>query len=324
MSTAVLLSIAAGLMSALPLIAVAGFPGGVLLMLLAPLPLFLVGLSQGVASVAIAGTTLIVVVGLAVGLFAAIAMLVTLAAPAAILVRQALLNRQLQSAAGGAEPQGAAPGPIEWYPPGLLVTWLTGVGVVWLAVSLFVIGSGVGGFEAHLRERMVETLTMMVPQAAPEAIAQTAGTVAPIALGAGLVSWLLLLALNAVLAQGALARFGRNLRPAPDIGDIELPVWLAPALAATLVAAFLADGDLGFVARNLAMVLLLPFLFLGLSVVHVLIRRLQAKVLLFVAFYAVMLLFTWPAVIVVALGLLEQWLNLRRRFSPPDDSQEES
>ncbi len=322
MSTLALLSIIAGLVAALPFVAVNAAPGGAFLIMFAPLPLFLAGLSQGVIGVAIAGATTMAIVGVMLGFLAALGSFVTLAAPAAILVRQALLNRPLPAGAG--QDQGTGGGPaIEWYPPGLLVTWLTGIGVVWLGVALWSIGSGPEGYEARLHAAISEAFGVMLPQAPPEDVSKLADTMAPIAIGAGTLGWLVLWAINATAAQGVLSRAGRNLRPSPEFTQSVLPAWLAPVFAAAMAIALLASGDLAFVAWNLAMVLLFPFLVVGLAVVHVAIRRMQGQLFLFVIFYGVLLFFAWLALLVAALGLLEQWLNLRRRLASAGGSQEE-
>ncbi len=322
MSTLALLSIIAGLVAALPFVAVNAAPGGAFLIMFAPLPLFLAGLSQGVIGVAIAGATTIAIVGVMLGFLAALGAFVTLAAPSAILVRQALLNRPVPG--GTAQDGGAGGGPaIEWYPPGLLVTWLTGIGVVWLGVALWSIGGGAEGYEPRLHAAISEAFGLMLPEASPEYVTQLADAMAPIAIGAGTLGWLIIWAINATAAQGALSRAGRNLRPSPAFTQMELPGWLAPVFAAAIAIALIASGDLAFVAWNLSMVLLFPFLLVGLAVVHVLIRRMQGQLFLFVVFYAVLVAFTWLAVLVAALGLMEQWLNLRGRVASAGSGQEE-
>ena len=126
-----------------------------------------------------------------------------------------------------------------------------------------------------------------------------------------------------VLAQGLLVRFARNLRPSPDIASIELPAWMAPVLAVVLAVAFLAPGDFGFIAKNFAPLLLLPFFFAGLAVTHAFLRRTRAAGLLLFLFYLLLVLFTWPAAVVVFLGLLDQWANLRRRMAAAPGQEEE-
>ena len=318
MNAALFIAIGAGLLSALPLALAVSQPGGMFLLLLAPLPLFAIGLSQGLVAGLIAGGSLLLVATFLAGLLAALAALIFVAGPTLLLVRQALLNRPAAVGAGA-----GAPGGIEWYPPGHLTTWLVWIGLVWLAISLAMLATQGPGLEASVRTALEETLTASLLQADPALVAQVAERMAAIALGFGVASWLLMLALNGVLAQGLLVRFARNLRPSPDIASIELPAWIAPVLAIVLAAAFLAPGDFGFVAKNVAPLLLLPFFFAGLAVTHAFLRRTRAAGLLLFLFYLLLVLFTWPAVVVVFLGLLDQWANLRRRMTAAPGQEEE-
>ena len=133
----------------------------------------------------------------------------------------------------------------------------------------------------------------------------------------------MLLAVNGILAQGVLGRYGRALRPAPDIADLILPGWLPLVLAGAAAVAFLGAGDLGFLSLSLTLVLALPFFFAGLAVVHTLCRRAKARVALLVAFYIVLVLFSWLALLVVGLGLIDQWAGFRQRLHAPGGKQEE-
>ncbi len=322
MNAALIVAIGAGLLSALPLMIAASQPGGLLLLFLAPLPLFLTGLSQGLIGAAIAGGTVLVVAALVASLVAALGALLFLVGPTLILVRQALLNRQASVAADGTA---AGPGDIEWYPPGLLTTCLLWIGLVWVAVTLAFLLAESGGMQATIEAHLREALNVTLPNATPENVVQMAAGMASFALGFGIVSYLLLLALNGILAQGVLVRFGRNLRPSPDIADLRLPSWIAPVLAVVLLVAFLIPGDLGYVALNVAPVLLMPFFFAGLAVIHAYARRARNGGLLLALFYILLILFTWPAAFVVLVGLFDQWADLRGRLAAmgPDREDEE-
>lgn len=332
MNAALILAVGAGLLSALPLLIAASEPGGLLLLVLAPLPLFLAGFAQGLLGATIAGGTLLVVAGLAAGLFVAFGALLFLVGPTLLLVRQALLSRPAAVGAGaatgggapGAGPGAGAGGPdLEWYPPGLLTTWLVWIGLAWLAVTLgLMLGEGLG-LQTTVEGHLQRALGLTLPQATAGEVTALAASMSSFALGFGIVSYLLLLALNGALAQGALVRFGRNLRPSPDIARLRLPAWIAPALAAALVAAFLLPGDLGFIARNLAPILLVPFFFGGLAVAHAYARRARNGTLLLALFYVLLVLFTWPAAFVVLVGLFDQWADLRRRLEAAVSDREE-
>ena len=310
-----------GFASALPLLIAFSAPGGVLFMLLVPLPLFLSGLSMGVTAVVVSTATACLTLSLMVATAAArvseslalgladgagmfIGTAITLGLPVVVLVRQALLNRTAED------------GSLEWYPAGLLVMWLTGAGLVLLAfslVSLLLFGGG-PSVEAIFTAQLADALRLVLPDLEEAQLQEAAATTAQIGLGAGLDSWLMVIVANGILAQGVLGRFGRTLRPAPDIAQLELPNWLGLALAATALVALLAPGDVGFVARSLVMLLLLPYFFAGLAVVHAACRNRGARTFLLVLFYLILVLFAWPAALVAGLGILDQTIGLRRRL----------
>ncbi len=318
-----------GLASALPLLIAFSEPRGVLFMLLASLPLFLSGLSMGLAAVTLSAVTacltlsLMIAVAatqitgsLAVGLADGVGMFIdtaiTLGLPAIVLVRQAMLNRTTDD------------GSLEWYPAGLLVMWLTGAGLLLLTfsmASLLWFGTG-ASLEAIFTGQLADALRLVLPDVEEARLQEAAAATAQIGLGAGLDSWLMVIAANGILAQGVLGRFGRNLRPAPDITQLDLPTWLGLALAATASVALLAPGDIGFFARSLVMVLLLPYFFAGLAVVHAACRNRGARTVMLTIFYLILVLFAWPAALVTGLGLLDQMIGLRRRLLAAAGKQE--
>lgn len=316
MSLALLMVVGSGAVSAVFYLSIlSGSMGAMILGYLAPLPLFLAGLAIGVQAsllaAVIAATLVAVVSG---GVFPAGLNLVFSGVPVAIVVRQALLSRTLP--AGGQE----------WYPPGRLIVDVTLIGVAaMLAAAVIAVAQG-----GDLRE-LVETLLSV----ASERVAETTGMVASPGTQPVLsalvevfpavvtLSWLLMIIVNGVLAQGALMRFHRNRRPGMPLADTTLPQWLPVLLAAIAVAALVLPGWLGYVAQNVAIVLALPFFFAGLGVVHALARGRPAKAPVLVAFYVFLFLFGWPVVLVAGLGVIEQWVELRRRYAIPGADRED-
>ncbi|HYH22553.1 MAG TPA: DUF2232 domain-containing protein [Azospirillum sp.] len=317
MPTALVAALAGGAFSALLYAAVLfGSVGALILAYLAPLPLLLAGLWLGLRATAIAGGTAAVMVLLATGsVTALVGYAISAAIPAAFVVRQALLARP--TAGGG----------VEWYPPGHLLMGLTGFGIAaFFAAVVWTIGEP-GGLEGVLRE----TLTAMVrtvtpegrPAAQPEAFGPEALGVARLIPGLVVVSWLLMTIINGALAQGLLMRFSRNRRPPMRITEVELPGWLPLAFALTVAGAALLPGTVGFLALNVALVLAVPFSFAGLAVVHAFAGRQKARVALLVGFYLFLFLFGWPIVVLVGLGVIEQWIGLRRRWAKAGPDQED-
>lgn len=312
MPTALVAALAGGAVSALFYAAVLfGGTGALILAYLAPLPLFLAGLWLGLGATAIAGGTAAVLVALATGsVTALLGYAISAAIPAAFVVRQALLARP--SAGGG----------VEWYPPGLLLMGLTGFGIAaFFAAVLWTIGEP-GGLEGVLRE----TLAGMVRAVAPEGKTATgpeAFGIARLMPGLVVVSWLLMTIINGALAQGLLMRFSRNRRPPMRITAVELPGWLPLAFALVVAGAALLPDMAGFLALNVALVLAVPFGFAGLAVVHAYAGRRKARVALLVGFYLFLFLFGWPIAVLVGLGVIEQWIGLRRRWANAGPDQED-
>jgi len=329
MSKATGLVLLYGLASALPLLIAFSVPNGVLFMLLVPLPLFLSGLSMGLAAVTLSTATACLALSLMIAAAAmrmsgslALALAdgagmfigtgITLGVPIIVLVRQALFNRTAQD------------GSVEWYPAGLLVTWLTGAGLFLLAftlVSLLWFASG-PSLEAIFASQLSDALRLVLPTVEDAHLQEAAAAAARYGLGIGLDSWLMVIAANGILAQGVLGRFGRNLRPAPDITQLDLPTWLGLALAAAVLVAWLAPGDVGFLALSLAIVLVVPFFFAGLAVVHAACRHRGSRAIMLIIFYLILVLFFWPATLVAGLGLLDQTIGLRRRLLAAAGKQE--
>lgn len=289
-----------------------GGVGALILGYLAPLPLFLAGLWLGSTAAIIAGAAgTVAVLAVSSSLLVALAYLVTGAFPVILVVRQALLART------------AASGSIEWYPPGRLLMGLVGMGLAALLGAAVLTLDQPGGLEGAVREtlaRMADQIFATQGQQAPDPQDFWMAEVLP---GLAVISWLTMTIVNAALAQGALMRFNRNRRPPMRLVDLELPAWLAPAFLGAVLVGAAAPDPVSFLAVNTALVLALPFAFVGLSVVHAAARGRSAKVPVLIGFYMFLFLFGWPIVLMVGLGMIEQWIGLRRRFRTAGPDQED-
>jgi hypothetical protein len=309
------LAVGGGLVSAFFYLSVLfGGIGALILGYLAPLPLFLVGLWLGAPAAAIAGLMggAAVLLGTSGSLLVSAAYLLTGAIPAMLVVRQSLLARV---DSGGA---------LEWYPSGRVLLGLVGMGVAAVLVAMILAFDQPGGLEGVVRRmlaQLAEPLFSAQGLAAPEPEAVWMAAALP---GLVVISWIVMTVINAALAQGALMRFGRNRRPPMRMGTLELPVWLAPVFTMALLGALGLPDAFGFLAINLTLILAVPFAFAGLSVVHhVVAQRRSAPVPLLVGFYMVLFLFGWPILLLVGLGMIEQWIGLRRRFNRAAPGQED-
>lgn len=312
MPTAMLVALGGGAVSALLYVSVlfAGV-GALILGYLAPLPLFLVGLWFGSAATAIAGALGAVLVASATGGFMGpLGYVLTGAVPAAFVARQALLARQTDK------------GEVEWYPPGLLLLGLTGFGIAAFFVAVLLALGEPGGLEGMVR-RTLQGMARQLGGPGSEAPPPDAFWLAPAMPGLVVVSWLVMTIVNAALAQGLLMRFHRNRRPPMRLAELELPGWVVLAFAGVVTAALVLPEGMDFLALNAALVLSLPFGLAGLSVVHAFANRQSARVALLVGFYLFLFLFGWPIILMVGLGVIEQWIGLRRRWARVGPDQED-
>jgi hypothetical protein len=279
-----------------------GTPGGLVFVYITQLPLFLAGLWLGSGAAALAGLTGTLVLLAASDLLGAAVFAAVNAAPVAVLVRQALLAQRRSD------------GTLVWYPPGLLTAWLTGLALTGIAGAVLLFG-GPEGLQSALKSVVGEVLDRLAPQPVPnrDQLAEQLAMVIP---GVVAASWMMMLVANAALAQGVLARFGRNWRPSPDLAGLGLPLWL-PAALGLAVAAIVVGGALRFVGLNMLIALSVPFCLAGLAVLHAAARRLTHPAMALIGFYVLAGLFGWPFLAVAILGLLESWLGLRHRFASP-------
>jgi hypothetical protein len=304
-----LTAVAAGLASALLALSSSwGFFGVLVLALFAPLPLIAAGLGLGLSAATVAAAIALVTVALVQGVAALAVFAASDAAPALLIARFALLNRE------------APDGSVEWYPPGRLLTWICLLGVGLFVLSALIAGLGPDGLQARISAFM-EPIREAMPQAGTDAAKADTDRVfdalkymVPAILT---TAWILKITLNGVLAQKLLARRGLSRRPSPDLRLLTLPSWLTGVTVAATVVGLLGSGWLGFLGANIAWILWVPYFLMGLAVLHTVSGRWPGRTALLVVAYLSVILFGWLTVVLAGIGFLEQWLGLRNRFGGP-------
>jgi hypothetical protein len=294
--------LAAGLAASLLFLSLAeGLAVGIVLSYVAPLPLMAVGLGFGLAASVVASLVGIVAVAWVAGGVSALPFAVAAILPSMVVVRQALLWRV------------NADDSVEWYPPGLVLGWLTGVGMVLILIGAALIPGSTGGVQGWIVEMIGNTLEALAPTLPAEQRQAFTEWWAPLfpAMVAG--SWLLMSVVNAVSAQGLLSRYGRNRRPSPAYRQLMLPLWLGGALVITGAVGVIAGGDLGYLARNMAVLTLVPFAFLGLAAVHQwMAGRANARIHLAMFYGVLFLVLAWAFVPIAGLGVVRFVMRFRR------------
>jgi Predicted membrane protein (DUF2232) len=320
MQRSIWVTVGAGFASAILFLTVVISPSaiGLVLNMVASLPVFMAGLAFGARGAAIAGLVGMVVVLLGSAMVGtdgswelALSFFAWQCVAPTVLVRQALLSRK------------APDGEIEWFPAGHLLLWLTGLAALGAVFVTFTYTAGDGGFSGALeREILGQGGNALPPGSTPETeatVRQALGLLVRILPGVAAASFMVTMIANAALAQGLLKRSGQALRPSPAYTEVELPPgWggiLALGLAMALAIATSQTGTAEVIGLTAAILLATPFLLIGLAVVHTLARRWPARVLLLGTFYFLAVATVWLWLLVAILGLVENWVGLRRRIA---------
>lgn len=304
MSNSLALAVLGGLVSVgLYLAVLSGLPIMMLLAYFVQLPLLFVGLTVGLTGSVIAAASGVLVSGVVAGVVAGAIYAVVQAVPAVFVVRQSLLSRQGED------------GQVEWYPPGLLLSQLAVLAAAGIAAAFLAASTEPGGLRGAIESLLTTTLsqfgTVQVETVPPEELAGWMSLIP----GLIAASWLIMVTVNGILAQAAAVRMGWNRRPTPDFDAIELPSWLWPCLAGAVLLSLLGSSDLGFFGRAALITLAVPYGFLGLAVLHVLVRLWPYPGLALIVIYGLIVILGWPILIVVLLGFAEDLAGLRRRVA---------
>lgn len=260
-----------------------------------PLPFFLLGLGVGLRQLLGAGfiaTAFVFLFGdpiLTTDFF-----LFSFLGPA-FLIHRVLIHRKKTS------------GEIVWYPPSFLLRDLTlfsGIIMVFaLGVYLYLIQSG----NIHILTKSV--INTFDPQGHIKNGETLLLKIFPFLPGLFTFSWMLMMLFNAAIAQGFLTRIKANLRPTPSFKALQIPKSFLIVLGLSLLLSVIGVGTLELLGKNAALTLSFPFFLGGLGIVHYLFQKTSFAKVGLIIFYCVLLLFLWPAILVIFLGMLRPWIE---------------
>jgi hypothetical protein len=300
------IAVAAGVASAV--MALAPLTGSMLAMLpslFVVLPLLVVGILRGHRAAGIAGLTAAAVSGV-FGAANALSFLLAFALPVWVAVRLTQAERPEQALAS-------------------LVTFAAAA----LVAGCLTFMTPETTLHDQLAGVIVQMVEAMPADALPPEIASADRTAAALSVTAWLpgvmaAMWVVMVVVNAALAFALTRGDSSRAIRRPTVADIRLPDSLSWMLVAAAAAALALDGDYGYMARNLTVVFGLPFLVVGLAVVHALLRRSPFRRAALAVLYLFVIMFVWPKIVVAGLGMIDQWAGVRRRFAAPDDNDEET
>jgi hypothetical protein len=308
-----LIGIAAGCASALMFASmISGVLISLLLIYLAPLPLMVAALGWGPLSATIGGITAATVLGAIFGLPFCIVFAITVALPAWWLGHLVLLGRPVAggvSLGNGAEPVAPI---LEWYPIGCILLWLSGFAALNTMAALLAFGTDVAAVTGALRESLLLFLGPHDTTVTAE-IDQLVNMMVTVAPSLGAISVMMMLTFNLWLAAKITATSGRLHRPWPDLKSAVLPPLTLAALCAAIAFCF-AGGLLAILAQIITAVLMMAYALTGFAVLHTLTLALKSRALWLGCTYAIVVLFVWPVVAMVVLGIADAVFGFRQRY----------
>ncbi|MCR9255167.1 MAG: YybS family protein [Alphaproteobacteria bacterium] len=203
---------------------------------------------------------------------------------------------------------------------GLVVTG-TLYALVCLIGSFAYLSGGVG-MEATLREVFAETFEALPPEFGADVRSEMLDIIVGITPGAPLAVLGATLVVNGLWAARIAAKRGLLQRPPLNFAALRMPDWAFVAFAAAFVIAQISDGDIGFMAGQAGMVLAMPFLLVGLSVVHALTAGRPGRGIMLGFTYGLLILGIWPAIVTVV-GLVDHVFGLKARFGAQRSGKDE-
>lgn len=308
-----LIALIAGAASALMFASIiSGALISLVLFYLAPLPLMVAAIGWGPLCASLGGIAAAIALGALFGLPYGIAFAVTVALPAWWLGHLVLLGRQVGGVAPATGPVPAAEPDVEWYPVGRILLWIAAFATLTTIAALLTLGTDAESITGSLRRGLMRLLRSTDPQTSGEA-GQYVEALVRIVPAAATIIAMMTLTLNLWLSAKVTATSGRLRRPWPDLKTAELPPMTLVALCIALAFCF-TGGLLGIAAQIVTAALMMGYALTGFAVLHTLTLALKSRTFWLSSTYAVVVVFGWPVIAMVILGLADAVFGFRERF----------
>jgi hypothetical protein len=307
------MALAAGCTSALMFASIiSGALLSLLLCYLAPLPLLVAALGWGPACAAIGGLAAAAGLAAMFGFAYGAAFAITVAVPAFWLGHLALLGRPIALGAASPGSPAAVNDDLEWYPVGRILLWIAGFATLSTIAALLTLGSDAASITNVLRRGL---LRLFEPRETPlsDDAEHWVDALVSLAPAAGVSVALMTLTLNLWLSAKITATSGQLRRPWPDLRGTALPPMTLPALFIAIAFCF-TGGLLAMLAQIATAALMMAYALIGFAVLHMLTTPMKSRAFWLGTTYAVVVVFGWPILALVALGLADALFDIRRRY----------
>jgi hypothetical protein len=250
--------------------------------------------------------------GLMFGLPYCAAFALTVALPAWWLGHLALLGRPVANASPASTAAPAAAPTLEWYPVGRILLWIAAFAALTTMAAMLTLGTDAEAVTGTLRRGLLRILGPGDAASAGD-VERWVAALSLIAPPAAAIVSMMTLTLNLWLAGKIAATSGRLHRPWPDLKSAELPPMTLVVLSVALAFCFIG-GLAALFAQIATTALMMAYAFTGFAVLHTLTLALKSRALWLSCTYAVVVVFGWPVLAMIALGLADAVFGFRQRY----------
>jgi hypothetical protein len=202
---------------------------------------------------------------------------------------------------------------MEWYPVGRILLWTAGFAVLTTMAALFTLGSDAATITGALRRGLLRIIGGRGPATATGDTEQIVDALVTIAPAAAAIVAMMTLTLNLWLAAKVTATSGRLHRPWPDLKSAALPPMTLAALSLALALCF-TGGLFAMLGQIASAALLMAYALIGFAVLHTLTLAMKSRAVWLSGTYALVLVFGWPIIVMVGLGLADAVFGFRQRY----------
>ena len=306
MPKSTIIAIGAGLVSSLLSSTAVIGPGlGLLLAYFSILPVLLVGLSQGKKAANLAVLSGIISAVLLSSMHQGIFYCISIAFPAWLIILTALAHKREHETSS------------DRIPIGEIISRLVILGGIILILGAIILSNNLSDLPKDIESLLYKMIMNNSPGLSITANHRLlVERMVPLFPSIIFLSWLLMIFINTVVTQAILIKARLNLKPAFQYSKIKAPGWIYWIFVTSGILTLFGPNNLEYLSRNLTAIILIPFLFIGLGVIHTAARSFRSPSLILVPFYFFIIISSWPSFIAILIGFFEKWANIRKKLEP--------
>jgi hypothetical protein len=202
----------------------------------------------------------------------------------------------------------------DWRDIGHVVSAMTVLAIIYLLAGAAFLTEGSYDLENHIKGMLNKIFSERMQIASVLDRKLLISTIIPYFPALIASSWLIMILINAVLAQSLLTKIHKNIRPRVKYSLLFAPQWTYWVFTFFGLASLFGSGKIEFITQNACLISAIPFFLIGLTVFNHLAKRTKApKTILFI-FYIFLSISSWAIAICTIIGFFEEWLKLREKY----------